>query len=240
LQGHGERNILIFDLGVRKLDVSILTIEDGKCKINATAGDARLGGEDFDNRMFKYFVNVIKRKYKKDLTSNMRAVRRLRAACERAKRTLSDLTEASIKIDSLFEDIVINESITRTAFEELNKDLFRSTMEPVKKCLQYADMVKAQIHDIVLIGGSTRIPMVQMLLQDFFNGKELNKSIKPDEAVAYGAAVQAAILAGVVKSEEVQGLFWADVTPRSLGIETLGGFCHTTEYTYPNKADQDI
>lgn len=219
----GERNVLIFDLGGGTFDVSILAIDEGSLfEVKSTAGDTHLGGEDFDNRMVNHFLEEFKRKYKKDLSGNARALRRLRTACERAKRTLSSSTEASIEIDALHEGVDFYSKISRARFEELNMDLFRSTMEPVEKALRDAKMDKGQIDDVVLVGGSTRIPKVQKMLQDFFGGKQLNFSINPDEAVAYGAAVQAAILTGD-SSSTIQDVLLVDVTPLSLGIETAGG-----------------
>jgi L1 cell adhesion molecule like protein len=220
-----EHNILIFDLGGGTFDVSVLTIDNGVFEVKSTAGDTHLGGEDFDNRLVDHFVAEFKRKNGgKDLSSNPRALRRLRSACERAKRTLSSSTEAAIEIDSLFDGLDFYTKITRARFEELCADLFRGTLTPVEKALSDAKLSKSEIKEVILVGGSTRIPKVQKLLQDFFNGKELNKSINPDEAVAYGAAVQAAILTGgAQKDEKLDQLLLLDVTPLSLGLETAGG-----------------
>ncbi|CAF3265217.1 unnamed protein product [Rotaria socialis] len=217
-----ERSVLIFDLGGGTFNVSILTIEEGIYEVKSTAGDTHLGGEDFDDRMVQHFIQEFKIKHGQDLNENKPAVRRLRTSCECAKRTLSTSRQASIEIDSLHQGIDFYSTITRERFEEINTDLFCSTLKPVEKALRDAKMDKASIHEIIFVGGSTRIEKVQKLVQNFFDGKELNKSINPDEAVTYGAAIQAAILTND-KSEMIPHVLWFDVAPISLGIETAGG-----------------
>ncbi|KAL4355783.1 hypothetical protein AHAS_Ahas09G0021200 [Arachis hypogaea] len=217
----GKRNIFIFDLGGGTFDVCLLTIKGKVFKVKATAGNTHLGGEDFDNRIVTYFVKEFQRKNKVDISGNARALRRLRTACEKAKRTLSYAVTATIELDAFFEGIDFYSSITRARFEELNADLFRECLETVAGCLTDAKIDKASVHDVVLVGGSSRIPKVQELLQEFFNGKELCKSINPDEAVAYGAAVKAALLSGGSKSS-APNLVLQDVTPLSLGKATIG------------------
>lgn len=217
-----EKNILIFDCGGGTFDVSILNIDDSVFEVLATAGDTHLGGEDFDTILVEHFTEEFRRKNKHDISENKKALRRLRTACERAKRTLSSATSATIEIDSFYEGIDFNTSITRAKFENLCDSLFRKTMTPVEQVLKDSKLSKSQIHEVVLVGGSTRIPKIQQLLSEFFNGKELCKSINPDECVAYGAAIQAAILTGS-KDEKITDMLLLDVCPLSLGLETAGG-----------------
>ena len=216
-----SKNILIFDCGGGTHDVSILNIDEGIFEVKATGGDTRLGGEDIDNILVDHFATDFNRKYKLDMTTSARSMRRLKSACESAKRTLSTASVANIEIDSLFDGQDLNTTITRAKYESLCNSIFQRTMEPVDQVLKDSGLSKSDIDEIVLVGGSTRIPKIQELLSSFFNGKELNKTINPDEAVAYGAAVQAAILSGTA-DETLGGLLLLDVTPLSLGVETAG------------------
>jgi heat shock 70kDa protein 1/2/6/8 len=217
-----NHNVLIFDCGGGTFDLSILNIDDGVFEVLSTAGNTHLGGEDFDNRMVDHFVQEFKRKHKGDLTTNPKSLRRLRTACERAKRTLSSSASASLEMDSLMDGTDYYTSITRAKFESICDDLFRSCITPIDKLLSDAKMDKSSINEIVMVGGSTRIPRIQKLLTDYFNGKELNKSVNPDEAVAYGAAIQAAVLSGN-GDDKTDELLLIDVAPLSLGLETAGG-----------------
>jgi heat shock protein 1/8 len=237
-QSKTEKNVLIFDLGGGTFDVSLLNITGGIFAVKATAGDTHLGGEDFDNTLLEHFKNEFKRKTKHDISDDPRALRRLRSACERAKRTLSSVAQTTVEVDSLFqvrssvcfvkhkltkvsqgEDFSAN--ISRARFEEINAAMFKSTLEPVEKVLKDAKMPREKVDDIVLVGGSTRIPKIQSLVSEYFGGRQLNKSINPDEAVAYGAAVQAAVLTGQT-SEKTQDLLLLDVAPLSLGVAMQG------------------
>jgi len=216
-----EKNILVFDLGGGTFDVSLLTIADGVFEVVATNGDTHLGGEDFDQRVMDHFIKLIKKKTGKDIRGDARAVQKLRREVEKAKRALSTTHQTKLEVESLFDGQDFSETLTRAKFEELNIDLFRSTLNPVKKVLEDGDMKAGDINEIILVGGSTRIPKVQQLVKDFFNGKEPSRGVNPDEAVAYGAAVQACILSGADCGES--NLVLLDVNPLSMGIETVGG-----------------
>jgi len=216
----GEKNILVFDLGGGTFDVSLLTIDSGVFEVVSTNGDTHLGGEDFDQRVIEHFIKLYKKKKGKDLRTDTRAVQKLRREVEKAKRSLSSNHQVRIEIESLFDGEDFSETLTRAKFEELNMDLFRSTMKPVELVIKDSGLNKNEIHEIVLVGGSTRIPKVQQLVKEFFNGKEPSRGINPDEAVAYGAAVQAGVLSG---EDDTNDIVLLDVNPLSLGIETVGG-----------------
>jgi len=221
-QKGGEKNILVFDLGGGTFDVSLLTIDNGIFEVIATSGDTHLGGEDFDQRVTEHFVKLFKKKTGKDIITDARALQKLKGEVEKAKRDLSSVHQTKIEIENLFEGEDFSETITRARFEELCSDLFKKTIKPIDIVLKDADLKKSEVDEIVLVGGSTRIPKVQQLIKDYFNGKEPNRSINPDEAVAYGAAVQGGILGGEA-GEETKDILLIDVTPLTLGIETVGG-----------------
>jgi heat shock protein 1/8 len=221
-QNSSELNVLIFDMGGGTTDITLLTLEDGLFQVRATSGDSHLGGEDIDNRLVDYCVQQFQRKYNIDPCNSPRSIRRLRTACENAKRILSTSNQTTIEVDSFYEGHDLSISLSRTKFDELCMDVFRAALAPVNKVLNDAEISKDNIHEIVLVGGSTRIPKIRLMLSDFFGGKKLNESVNPDEAVAYGAAIQAAILSGE-SHDKINDIVLVDVTPLSLGIETAGG-----------------
>eukprot|EP00825_Cyclidium_porcatum_P001209 TRINITY_DN1054_c0_g1_i7.p1 TRINITY_DN1054_c0_g1~~TRINITY_DN1054_c0_g1_i7.p1 ORF type:complete len:526 (+),score=124.72 TRINITY_DN1054_c0_g1_i7:541-2118(+) len=221
-----EKNIMVFDLGGGTFDVSILTIDHGVFEVISTSGDTHLGGEDFDQRVMDHFIKLIKKKYNKDVSQDKRAIQKLKREVEKSKRALSSTHEVTIEIEDLVDGFNFNEVFTRARFEELNNDLFKKTTGPVQTALDDAQLKKTDIDEIVLVGGSTRIPKVRQIVKDFFNGKEPNTGINPDEAIAYGAAVQGGIICGE-SSKDTQDLVIIDATPLSLGIETVGGVMST-------------
>ena len=224
LDKKSEENILVFDLGGGTFDVSVLSIDSGVFEVLATSGDTHLGGEDFDQRVLDYYIKLIQKRYNKDISTDKSAIQKLKREVEKAKRALSNVHEARIEIDDLISGVDFSEVLTRAKFEEINADLFKKTLIPVQEALQAAGLKKEQIDEIVLVGGSTRIPKVQRLIKDFFNGKELNRGINPDEAVAYGAAVQGANLCGAYDDQSnSEKILIIDRTPLSFGIETVGG-----------------
>ena len=235
-----EHYILIFDCGGGTHDVSLLNLDEGVFEVKAVSGNSHLGGEDFDNRLVDFFVDEIKRKHKKDISGNNRALRRLRTSCEKAKRILSSSAQTTVEIDSLADGLDFSSTLTRARFEELCSDLFQACLKPVDDVIKDSKIDKSKINEIILVGGSTRIPKIQKLLSDYFSGKELNKSVNPDEAVAYGAAVQASILSGV-KSDVTDNIVLLDVTPLSLGVETSGEIMTvmiSRNKTIPTKKEQ--